>query len=65
MDAYVRRKRHVEVNPDILYIHVFTGNNFSADEMQTIKSERKVIQLLRNSGLVQERYLKYYSNGFS
>ena len=55
-------KRHVEVNPDILYIHVFTGNNFSADEMQTIKSERKVIQLLRNSGLVQERYLKYYSN---
>ena len=53
-------KKRIVINSEFLYTHVATGNNFSSDEKQTIRSERKVITLLVQSGLIEKKYLRYY-----
>ena len=54
-------KRSIAYNSEYLYTHISTGENFSSNEKQTIFSENKVIELLRKSGCIKERYLRFYS----
>jgi len=54
-------KRSIVYNSEYLYTHISTGENFSSNEKQTIFSENKVIELLRKSGCIKERYLRFYS----
>lgn len=53
--------RSISYNPEYLYTHISTGENFSSNEKQTIFSEKKVIDLLRKSGTIKERYLRFYA----
>ncbi len=46
-------KLNISYNPEYLYTHVSTGENFSSNEKQTIYSEYKVIDLLRKQGALK------------
>ena len=54
-------KLNISYNPEYLYTHVSTGENFSSNEKQTIYSEYKVIDLLRKAGGIKEWYLRFYA----
>ncbi|WP_373212130.1 glycosyltransferase family 2 protein [Ruminococcus sp. 5_1_39BFAA] len=54
-------KKNISFNAEFLYTHVATGENFSANERQTIQSEYRVIELLKEHGGVKESYLKFYA----
>lgn len=48
-------------NSDILYIHKYTGANYSLNNLRMLNSDKKVYELLKNNKLISSKHLKRFS----